>query len=91
MKEEKLEEGLKMGRSLLNRIGNPLIIPKPLICIEPKNMNGFEELFFPLLPHSLDQSQRKEKKNGKRLKQAFVPLVIDRRESGLVSSIKVIQ
>lgn len=40
--------GLKMGGSLLNRIGNPLVIPKPLICIEPENMNGFEELFFPL-------------------------------------------
>lgn len=50
-----------MGGSLLNRIGNPLVIPKSLICIEPRNMNGSEELFFPLLPHSLDQSQRKEK------------------------------
>ena len=61
MKEEKLEAGLKMGGSSLNRIGNPLVIPKPLICIEPENMNGFEELFFHLLPHGLDQSQRKVK------------------------------
>lgn len=53
-----------MGRSLLNCIGNPLVILKPLICIKPKNMTGFEELLFPLLPHELDQSQRKEEKNN---------------------------
>lgn len=62
MKEEKLEGVLKMGGSLLNRSGNPLVIPKPLICIEPENMNGFEELFFPLLPHRFNQSQREKEK-----------------------------
>lgn len=48
IKEDRLGAGLKVGGSLLNRIGNPFVIPKPLICIEPENMNGFEELFFPL-------------------------------------------
>lgn len=57
-----MEAGLTMGRPLLNRIGNPLVIPKPLICIEPENMNGFEKLFFPLLPRSVDQSRRKERR-----------------------------
>lgn len=61
-----------MGGPVLNRIGNPLVIPKPLICIEPKNMNGFEELFFPLLPHSLDQSEKRKRKKKKEDSNLFV-------------------
>lgn len=65
MKGERLGAGLKMGGSLLNRIGNPSVIPKPFIPIEPLNMNGFEELFFPLLPQSSDRFSREENQRKK--------------------------
>lgn len=55
--------------SLLNRIGNPSVTPKPLIWIESHNMFGFDEVFFVwFLPQSHNQSQRKESK-GKRVIQ----------------------
>lgn len=54
---------LEMGSLLLNSIGNPAVIPKPLIWIESDNMFGFDELFFlRFLSQSLNQSQRKESK-----------------------------
>lgn len=65
MKDKRLRAGLKMGGSLLNRIGNPLVIPKPFIPIERLNMNGFEEVFFPLLPQSSDQFSREENQRKK--------------------------
>lgn len=66
-KEERLGGGL--GGSLLNRIGNPLVIPKPFIPIERLNMNGFEELFFPLLPQSSNQFSREEYQREKKRKK----------------------
>lgn len=35
-----------MSSLFLNRIGNPPVIPKPLIWVESHNMFGFDELFF---------------------------------------------
>lgn len=35
-----------MSSLFLNRMGNPPVIPKPLIWVESDNMFGFDELFF---------------------------------------------
>lgn len=54
----------RTGGSPLNRIGNPLVIPKPLICIEPENMNGFKtaflSLFSPTQPRSIAQMRMRQ-------------------------------
>lgn len=43
---------METGGTLLNHTGNTLVNPKPLICIERRDMNGFKKLFFHLLLHS---------------------------------------
>lgn len=66
--KKRLNDVFEMG-GLFNRIGNPSLIPKPLIWIDSHNMLGFDELFFLFfffLPQSLNQSQKKRKKRKKR-------------------------